>query len=169
MYYLKIFCLALTIFSTQAFSKEPVHIITGSSNSSLSFDKTSSNAYDATFGLNFGYDRAFTSGLQFGGNFGIAVYSAGSVWSLAFGPGYNFNTDVENSFFSVLKFGFVSYHATDSDVSDSDTFLVLEIGKRFKLMENVSFVPGIKLSKILGTYSPDPTLSIELFRLSLVF
>lgn len=171
MNYLRIFSLALVIFSAQAFSKESAHIITGSSSSSLSLDRTSSfdDSYEATFGLNLGYDYAFSGGIQLGGNLGASIYSAGSVWALTFGPGYNFNTDVENSFYTAFKFGLISFHATDLNVSDTDTLLMLDFGKRFKLMENVSYVPGITLTKVLGTNAPDPTITFELFRLALVF
>lgn len=171
MNYLRIFFFSLAIFSTQAYSKESAHIVTGSSSSSLNIEKTSTfdDSYEANFGLNLGYDYAFAGGLQLGGNLGASIFSAGSVWALSFGPGYNFNTDVENSFFTSLKFGLISIHATDLNVSDTDTLLMLDFGKRFKLMENVSYVPGVTVTKVLGKYSPDPTITLELFRLALVF
>jgi len=167
---LKLSVFSVLILSSSLYAKDSAHIVTGSSQSSSNVSKntTYDDGYDVDFSLSVGYDYAFTGGLQLGGTFGSSVYSGGSSWLISAGPGYNFSSDIENSFFAALKFGVVTYHI-DSSMSDTTTYVSAEIAKRFKLMENVSYVPGIVVSKELGSNSNDPVFSIEYFRLSLVF
>lgn len=164
---LKILVLALLVSAVPAFAIEEGHIISGSSNSSVEFEKVY-GSYDATFGLALGYDYAFKGGLQVGTLVGAAIFSGGSFLTLAAGPTYNFNADIENSFFAGAKVGFITAHF-DAASSVTDTFMTADIGKRFKLMENVSYTPGVTVTKMLEENSADPSFSINLFRLSIIF
>jgi hypothetical protein len=161
--------IALALMSSAAFAKDSGHIITGSSSSSVNFsESTYGNGYDTDFNLGVGYDYAFSGGLQVGGFLGSSIFSGGSVWSLSVGPTYNFNADIESSFYAGAKLGVISYHF-DRRNSDEDTFAMVEFGKRFKLMENVSYSPAINVSKNLESNSADPSFSLALFQLSVIF
>lgn len=163
-------CLVLLSLCSTAFAKDSAHILSGQTSSRVSASKpVYDDRYDTDFGLGIGYDRAFSGGFQFGGTLGAALFSGGSLVTLNVGPGYNFSPeDVENSFYTAFRFGVQTLHINE-DATDTDTFLTLEIAKRFKLMENVSYVPGVTVQKYLGSNAADPSFSLELFRLSLVF
>lgn len=168
----KLVILSLFIFSgiTATNAQANTHILTGSTSSSFLFDKSSSwsDDYDATFSLGVGYDYALTNGFQLGGQVGVNIFSGGSVMTLAIGPGYNFNTDIANSFFVSAKVGYSRVHI-DAAMTDDDTFFLLKAGKRFKILENVSYVPGLQIQKVVGDNAPDPSFTIELFNFSILF
>lgn len=171
MNWLKMSLLSLLMISGAALAKDTAHIISAQSSSSLLFSKTSSYSddYEATFTLGTGYDYAFAGGFQLGATAAAAVYSGGSSFSLAVGPGYNFSSnDIENSFFVAFKGGFVTYHF-DAQDSDTTAFLSLDMAKRFKIAENISYVPGLNVTKELGDDARDPSFSFEIVRFSLLF
>lgn len=151
--------------------KADTHIVSGSATSSVLLSESSSSwsdSYEATFGLGVGYDYAFTNGFQLGGETSVGIYDGGSLISLAVGPGYNFNSDIANSFFVKINLGYTKMHI-DSFIDSDNTFLTLQVAKRFKLNESISFVPGIQVLKVLETDSPKPSISIDLFNFSLLF
>jgi len=163
-------CLLSLVLTSSAFAKDSAHIITGSTSSSISAAKLDwSDSYDIDFSATLGYDYAFTGGFQLGGTAGVGIFSGGSSVALTVGPGYNFSPeDVENSFFTAIRFGVVNLHI-DSETSVTDTFISAEIAKRFKVLENVSYVPGLQVTKEVGSDAADPTFNFDIFRVSLVF
>ncbi|MBC7539979.1 MAG: hypothetical protein H7281_14245 [Bacteriovorax sp.] len=169
MNFCKLCCLVFFLLSNAVFAKSEGHILSASTNSALEFNKgTYSDSYNATFNLDVGYDYAFANGLQLGGNFETIIYSHSSVWKLGAGPAYNFNhKNIENSFFAGLKVGTISTHY--GSYTNISGFISIEGGKRFRLMENVSYVPGVIVEKILGSNTPDASFAFEFFRLSLIF
>jgi hypothetical protein len=150
---------------------EAAHILSASTSSSLLMTKDSSwsDDYNTYFSLDLGYDYAFDSGLQLGGTFGTQIYSGGSVFSIAMGPGYNFNKDIKNSFFVALNLGVITIHHSDYNSSDTSMYATFEAGKRFKILENVSYTPGLRVEKLLKSDSPDPTFSLDIVKFSLLF
>lgn len=168
----KILTLSLLIssFTALAAAHADTHIVSGSASSSLLFSKSSawSNDYEASFSIGTGYDYALTNGFQVGGLAGLQIFSGGTYMTLAVGPGFNFSSDIANSFFTALYFGYTRLHVNNS-VSDDGTFLLLKAGKRFKLFENVSYVPGLSISKTLGANEPDPSFSLDIFNFSILF
>lgn len=170
MKFLKLCLLSLVLMSSSAFARSEGHIVSASSRSSLNFTKGAySDSYKADFSVVLGYDYALSNGLQFGGSFGSSIASGSSVFALGFGPGYNFSkNNIENSVFVDAKVGVVSAHY-DGDGTDTNAFVSAEVGKRFKVLDNVSYVPGFYIEKILGTNTPAASFSFEILRLSLVF
>lgn len=170
----KIFALSLLIsaltFSVSKAHAEAAHILSGSTSSSLIASQSSpwSDDYEFTFGLGVGYDYAFDNGFQLGGIFGAQLFSGGSTFTVAAGPGYNFNKDIKNSFFVAFNFGVVTEH-TDALSSETDTFITLGVGKRFSILENISYVPGLKIEKELKSNSNDPSFILEVVRFSILF
>lgn len=163
-------CLLSLVLASAAYAKDSAHIITGSTSSSVSASQPEwSDSYDIDFSATLGYDYAFTGGFQLGGTAGVGIFSGGSSGTLTIGPGYNFSPDdIENSFFTTIRFGVSNLHI-DSETSVTDTFISAEFAKRFKVIENVSYVPGLLVTKELGPDAADPTFNFDIFRLSLVF
>jgi hypothetical protein len=156
------------LLSASAFAKSEGHIITASSTkSSLSIFKDSYDEVQGSFDATAAYDYSFAQGLMLGADFGTSIYSNSSFWSLAVGPGYNFNKqDIENSYYATAKVGAASSHY--GSYSTTYALVTLKGGKRFKLMEHVSYVPGVSISKVFVTGS-DPTLTFEIFRIAIIF
>jgi hypothetical protein len=156
--------------STSLYAKSEGHIVSASaSNSSvIVYDSTNKGDYKAQFGLTTSYDHAFAHGFQFGGDFQTSFYSGGHSFTLVAGPGYNFTpNDIENSYFASIKFG-VTSTKFDSE-TETNAVAVLTGAKRFKLMEHVSYVPGVRIQKIFGTDTPDPMFSFDLLKISIIF
>jgi len=168
MNYLKLSFLFLILLSASVFAKSEGHIISASSTkSSLSIFKDGFGEVRGSFDATAAYDYSFAQGLMLGADFGTSIYSNSSFWSLAVGPGYNFNKqDIENSYYVTAKGGAASSHY--GSYSTTYALLTLKGGKRFKLMEHVSYVPGVSISKAFLTGS-DPTLTFEIFRISIIF
>jgi hypothetical protein len=166
---LKSCCFFLLLISSSLYAKSEGHILSGSTMSSLRLSEDSWNHdYEPTLYIGLGYDYAFTSGLQVGGNLSTFLYSGGSYWRLSIGPTYNFNKDeIENSLFAGVKGG-VNYSAYNG-YSKTTSFARLEAGKRFKLFENVSYVPQVIVSKDLVENAPKADLSFEFFNFSILF
>lgn len=156
--------------SSSVFARSEGHIVSASSRSALDFNESYDNdGYDAVFSASLAYDYALPNGLQFGGGLGTVIDSGTSSWILGFGPGYNFSKDnIENSVFVAAKVGVVSTHYNEND-TDTNAFISAEVGKRFKVLDNVSYVPGFYIQKVLGDNTPDPSFSFEILRLSLIF
>lgn len=153
--------------SNASFAKDHGHLISGSANSNLSF-RESNNSYEGIFNLNFGYDYAFDSGIQIGGVAGTAFSSGYRSYFLLLGPTYNFNKEeIENSFFVGLKAGLRSYHFTN--YSNTYALINADAGKRFRLTDSISYVPGVEISKNLDDSSENPTLTFQILRFTLVF
>jgi hypothetical protein len=165
---LKLGFVLLLLTSGSVFARGEGHIITASSTkSSLSFYKDGYNEVKSSFDATAAYDYSFAQGLMLGADFGTSIYSNSSFWSLAIGPGYNFNKqDIENSYFATAKIGAASSHY--GSYSSTHALMTLKGGKRFKLMEHVSYVPGLSISKVFEIGS-DPTLTFEILRIAIIF
>ncbi|HAZ11241.1 MAG: hypothetical protein A2X86_08285 [Bdellovibrionales bacterium GWA2_49_15] len=167
---LSLLCLCSPILrAPHAYAQNSGHIISGSSESSLSFHQSDDNEPTRYFSLGTGYEYAFESGLQLGGSLFTSIWPGGYTESLSFGPGYNFNKeDLQNSFFGTIKYGVVILH-NDSYSSQNLRFGTIELAKRFKIFENVSFIPGFEVSKWFSLNDSEPTWKINLLKISIFF
>lgn len=145
------------------------HILSGSTSSAIVIDQyNASSDYDTTLGLGVGYDYAMANGFQLGGTLSASLFDGGSIVGISAGPGYNFSSDIANSFFLAFNIGHRRLHI-DSSITTDETFLSLRGAKRFKLTENVSFVPGVRAEKIIDDNAPDPSFIVDLFNFSILF
>lgn len=162
------FLALIILFSlTNAFAKNTADIISGGTSTSLVFTKYT-NSYEANFSGNVGYAHAFDNGLQLGSNGAFSIQSSFKSLLLTVGPTYNFKAnDLENSFFAGLQAGVITYFYSGSNTTNG--VVAIEGGKHFKLIEGVTYSPSINVKKILGAYSPDPTISFNIFKFSIFF
>lgn len=158
------------IIYTQTYASSDLHIVSMSNTvANLQFDEsTFSDGYETTLAGAVGYDYAFKHGFQFGGNLSFSIFSGGSLWVVGLGPTYNFNEEIENSFFIGMKGGLVNYHI-DRAMGYEDSFVSAEFGKRFKVFEHISYTPDIAIMKILDENSADPTFTINILKFSILF
>jgi hypothetical protein len=164
---MRIFILAsLLLLSFNAFSTE---IISGSTSSSLFLTHNDySDKYEPTFVFHLGYDHVFTNGIQLGSDAVGSIYNNGSSYSLTVGPGYNFSPDdLLNSFYVLIKGGVVVNDLGGS--ADTNAVAFVEAGKRFKILDHVSYVPGISVYQDFGPNSADPTIKIIFAKFSFLF
>ncbi|MFA6236869.1 MAG: hypothetical protein WC635_06030 [Bacteriovorax sp.] len=164
---IKSFFLCVLLVSSSANAMSEGHIITAGSSSALVFAKGWDNSYDAYFNLDTGYDYAFTNGYQAGASLNASIASGRSSWSLGFGPTYNFShNDIENSYYVGATAG-LNYYNFGSN-SDTDGFVSVKGGKRFKLMDHVSYTPKLEVHQALVS-GADPIITLLLFNLSVLF
>jgi hypothetical protein len=165
---MRILILALSaLLTSTTFAKEGTHIITGSTSSSLFFFDAG-DKYESSFILGGGYDYACESGLMLGTNAGLSIGSGYSTYNLLVGPGFNFNkSDVANSAFASVKAG-VEINRFYG-LTSTDAVATLEVGKRFKLGDNVSYSPTISAHKMFSHNAADPTFALNLVKFSFQF
>jgi hypothetical protein len=163
-----LFTLMLLALATNSFARGTADIVTGAANANIYMAKDSADDYQTRFHVYGSYDRAFATGLQFGGALYADFGSNYSDYSLLVGPGYNFqHNDLENSFFVLARGGiviskFLGHTSTNGAIH-------FEGAKRFKILDNVSYVPGIEISKTLGSNTADPTFAFNIFKFSIFF
>ena len=96
----KLILIITLLLSTNALSSTSSHILSGSSNSALSFvPKVNDTGYQTTFNLGLGYTYSFGNSIEIGGTTNLIIGYSNSL-SLLVGPGYSFGgEDINNSFF----------------------------------------------------------------------
>lgn len=158
----------LSVFvATSAFAKND-DIITGSSNANLVLAQDSKDDYKPTFNVAFGYDHVYAEGIQVGANLAGTFGDNYSVFTALVGPGYNFSpNDIGNSYNVDVKVGFV--RAEYGSTENTDFAAVVQAGKRFKLAENVSYAPGLEVSKVFYDNAKDPAFTFNIFKFAFIF
>ncbi len=161
--------LIILLVQNNVFAKNTADIFSGGTNSALSLSKANSNTYTSVLSGTIAYDHAFANGLQLGTTGKFSIQSGYKTFQLTIGPAYNFNdNDLENSFFVGLQAGVLNYSYSGLDYSSSRGVITGEFGKHFKLAEGICYSPGISVMKLFSS-SQDPFISINLFKLSVLF
>ncbi len=163
-----IVAISFSLLSTTAFAKSSGEIFTASSNSNLIFSQRNYENYKASFNATVGYDHAFSNGFELGGTFGLSVISHYSIYALTVGPTYNIQgKDIENSYYAGFKIG-MQVENTYGYTYDN-AIAIVEGGKRFKIIEGITYSPGVTITQVFGANADDPTIAINIFKFSLVF
>lgn len=166
----KILLMLALLLSVNLYAKNSGHVLTGRSASEVMMVKSSSaKSYDASFSTAVGYGYAFTNGFEFDSNFTLYIGSGSTkTIALTIGPTMNFSPDdLENSFFMAIQGGVSNF--SFGSYSNTKALGYLEVAKRFKLIDGVSYNPGVEMTKYFDDASSDPVLSINLFKISVIF
>lgn len=164
-------------------AQEFSHMLSGESYSSLEIaDSRSGTGVDTSFSIGLGYDYYLGYGFQIGTDLGIAITNDTDVYSLLPGVTYNIFSDDKKSLASafffkinagvvVVDYERIVYLASSgySTGRESEFVYTVELGKRFAIANNVSWVPSIKMFHVPDAADSDPSFDINFLRLSVLF
>jgi hypothetical protein len=126
-------------------------IVTGSS-SRLSLNGNAGTTFFLTAGYN--YLLPNPSWLQVGGSIGITA-STYTSFQIAVGPTVNFpfDWDARNAFFvdGYLGIYYASINVAGIGASSTNFLFGFDVGKRFKLLDNVTYRPSVGIVKDTGS------------------
>lgn len=163
-------CLAILLsmsIATAAFAKND-DVITGSTSANLVLAEDYKDDYKPTFNMAFGYDHVYAQGYSIGGTLEGSFGDDYSTFKALVGPGYNFTpNDVANSYNVDVKIGFIRSSIGNNE--DTEFAAAVQGGKRFKLAENVSYAPGVEVSKTFADDAKGATFTFNVFRFAFIF
>ncbi len=172
----KILIVALVLFSAFSYAG-PLkrHMIITQTGSTASIDNNSNGNYDLnTISLVGGYYYTLNEYLQVGGQGSYYIYSSMDDTAYSLTPGLIFNLPmkaqdgIENSFYAQLNVGYMGSTGEVSTVSEF--YYTTEIGKRFALLENLSYSPSIGMLHLpFRDGNSDPSFIINLVKISILF
>lgn len=170
----KILCTVLLFATALCFAKEfKPHMVSASSMGAANFTKEYSNYDLDTININAGYFYAINKYIQLGGELSYTILHsfADTLYTVApgviFNYAYNPTDGIEDSFFAHLSTGWSG--ATGYGEGATQNFYALDLGKRFSLLENVSYSPSILMVYSPDSENSDPSFHFNFLKLTIHF
>lgn len=150
--------LLITLFSISTFAKN--HMLTGTSNSTYSYNTASGSSFTTIAG----YYYTLNTSLQLGVDTTISLFDGFDSYSILPGAILNFDENINASSYLKVNAGIV-----DVDSIITELLLQAAAGKRFMITENIVWSPSIQISYFPDVDNSDPSFNINIFKMDLFF